>query len=229
MRANRRYPQSRPPDRQLAACARIRHSVDMGLVDPGDLAEPNNWTGGWYELAIELGQRDDERLGHGLTMLWNLAGIQDCKALVSRDPYRLVDAPLTTASLEQHQLLGAVRVPSSHKVVCAITAVRGDNGPDWLDFGLPLGALAWTDERIGGFPFDPDGGPASLAWRSPIDDWMSSIALNILHTLGLALALIGFEVLGQLRSEEVANQVPEPRHFGIVLPGAFPEYQAATA
>ena len=131
----------RPPTHPAAICrgccltARWRRALgwdillDMDPEDPADLAEPGNWTGGWYELAIELGQRDDERLGRALTSLWNLAGIEDCKVLVSPDPYRLVDSALTTAALEQQQLRGAVRVPNGHKVVCAVTTVaRGQRG-----------------------------------------------------------------------------------------------------
>lgn len=56
------------------------------MVDPTAFTDPENWTGGWYELALELGQRCDERLDHALRVLWRDAGIVGCVGLQDQEP-----------------------------------------------------------------------------------------------------------------------------------------------
>ncbi|WP_139978516.1 hypothetical protein [Nocardioides litoris] len=52
-------------------------------------------------------------------------------------------------------------------VAARLQADRCDDG-DWLDLGVPLGALSEADRRVGGFPFGPREGcrPAPGGSRS---------------------------------------------------------------
>ncbi len=94
-------------------------------------------------------------------------------------------------------------------------AIRYDNGEDWLDLSIPTGALEHSDRRVGGYPFGPDAGPQSLAWRLPIDAWFASLAAQVRQVTGFKQAVIGHEVSGE--AVESAAHSPADRPGGIVL------------
>lgn len=136
------------------------------MTGADDLDVSENWHGGSYELAVNLGPRDDTRMEAALTTVWSSATVEGCLA---RDEARSHPVPCTLLSLEQFgHLNGRVRLPDGGVIVCGVVAVREENGDDWLIFYLPLGALAEHDARVGAFPFGDDGGEASRAWREPI-------------------------------------------------------------
>lgn len=54
----------------------IRHDRAMGTPHAFGAAE--NWAGGSYDLAIEVGPRSDARLQRVLTAVWSAAGVQGC-------------------------------------------------------------------------------------------------------------------------------------------------------
>jgi hypothetical protein len=68
------------PDRCVAE-QRIAAMPQQGLgfrpvmADPTAFTDPENWTGSFYELSLELGQRSDEHLDRALRLLWREAGI----------------------------------------------------------------------------------------------------------------------------------------------------------
>nr|BFE63984.1 hypothetical protein GCM10020063_085100 [Dactylosporangium thailandense] len=194
---------------------------DCAVHDPARLVDRENWSGGFYELDIELGNVGPDRLQSALMCLWAVARIEGCYA----DPRtlgtdRLVSVPLRASSLEEHGLLaGAVALPSGHRVVCACTSVEFDGGQRWLTLHLPLGALARTDRRIGGFPFGDDGGPVSLRWRHPLDAWLGTVADAVHAEVGIACAVIGFEIDAGKDAASFAAGLPEQRWEAIALPG----------
>jgi hypothetical protein len=91
------------------------------------------------------------------------------------------------------------------------------NGSDWLDFYVPLGALG-TAYPSGGFPFgtkDDWPGP----WREEIEDWLAGIGQRAAQSAVFQLALIGFEVSGEMHAPEVAAQgIPAKRFMGYLWP-----------
>ncbi|MER7006722.1 hypothetical protein ABT297_27295 [Dactylosporangium sp. NPDC000555] len=189
------------------------------MRDPARLDDPENWSGGFYELDIELGRADPVRLQAALMALWAAAGIDGCYA----DPRMangLTAVPLNVSSLEEHGLLaGIVTLPSGHRVVCACTSVEFDDGQQWLTLNLPLGALARTDRRIGAFPFGEDGGPVSLRWRHQLDAWLGTVADAVHAEVGVACAVIGFEIDAGKDAASFAAGLPEERWEAIALPG----------
>jgi hypothetical protein len=203
----------------------------VGIPVEAELDDPENWTGGWYELAVEIGPRNDSILDQMLAAIWRVAQVQGCYTVARHDPLHHVEAPLTLTAPESSQVHGSVLLPSGHKVVCASVALRSEHGSgsDWLDFGLPLGCLAQVDHRIGGFPFNRESGPESLNWRRQIDEWLCYIAIEVLSTQAFEMALVGFEALAELDAREVSkSSVPETRPFGILMPGPPPLYYTAT-
>ncbi|MFC9975621.1 hypothetical protein ACFVH6_32495 [Spirillospora sp. NPDC127200] len=189
------------------------------MIEPTMFTDEENWNGGFYELAIEIGDTDDHRLQSVLSALWNAAGVEGCFGDRYQEPAAQQEVPCSVASLAEFgHLQGIVQLPSGHRVVCGCVAIREDDGPDWLDFYLPLGALSRVEPEIGGFPFDDESGPASLAWRHPLDDWLANVATNVLNTADFRLGLIGFEVSGTTYSHRLNGAAPQERWNGYLLP-----------
>jgi len=217
-----------PLARCVATGSNAKALRGMTVSDPAELDDPENWHGAYYELAIELSPRDDIRLEQALRAVWEFGDVEGCQAIVNRDPLRHGEAELSLASLEEHYLHGVVRLPGGERVVCGAISVREEEGSDWLDFVLPLGALARADARVGSYPFGGEPGDPSFVWRRPIDDWLVSIALRLFDVVPYQLALVGFDVSGELSASEVAGGVPEERGWGIVAAGTPPTFHPAT-
>jgi hypothetical protein len=163
--------------------------------DPDD---DENWHGGYYELAINLGPRNDARLEQALA-----AGVEGCLARDDTRRHRTVDLCLASIEKSSH-LAGVTMLPDRRRMVCGAVAIREDpeqHGDDWLDFYLPLGALNRHDARVGSFPFGPDGGARSQAWREPLHQWLSHIGEQTFKAAPFLYAAIGWEVSGKSLDE----------------------------
>jgi hypothetical protein len=186
----------------------------MTREPPPRLSDRDAWTGGYYELAMQLGERDDVRLQAALAVLARAAGIAG-PWHVQWQPDRVRQVSWTVADLEAGALRGQLQLPYGEPMICAVFGVREDDGDDWLDLSIPLEALGRSDGRIGGFPFEPEGSD-SLTWRRPIDDWFARLAGEVRQETAFRLAVIGFEVSGEVRAEELADK-PEIRPDALVL------------
>lgn len=171
-------------------------------MDAADFEETENWTGGFYELAIDLGVRVEpgstDRLQRALVDVWADDQLVGCylDRRTSRSAQERV-APLLTDAEHPPPLYGIAQLPAGPQVVCATHIVREIDDPehtprDWLYLCLPVGALARVDPRVGGFPFEePD---TSLEWRRPIDSWLVETARRVHHHTPFELAIVDFEV-----------------------------------
>jgi len=206
-----------------------------GRVDQTAFTDDENWYGGYYELAIDLGLRNDPgsdvRLSRALRTLWSDPHLDGCyldrwraTTVQERVPAALPDPN------EPAPLYGIAVLPSGGASVCVTHVIRevgGETEPhDWLDLSLPTGALERLDNRVEGFPFaDEDD---SLVWRRPIDDWLASVATVVFAEAGFRVALIGFEVSGSPAAETISD-VPDERWIGyLVNQGGYPTYFPAT-
>ena len=161
--------------------------VRMRTAD--DMSDGENWTGGFYELMLELGTAENERLDRAVQTLWRAAGVREC-----RPDHDQPDLTPSAEALETHgHLRGTLTLPSGARVVCGGFCTRYENA-DELELYLPLGALARVDDRIGAFPFDERSGVESLQWREPLDRWLAEVAGAVHAEVPLERALIGFEV-----------------------------------
>jgi hypothetical protein len=197
-----------------------------GDVLPSDLNDDTNWDGGFYELALELEVGGDEELEQTLLAVWREALVSGCYAPEYRGSAtsakrRLVGHmpvdPGADALDRLGHLHGLVRLAGGIEIVCGAYAMRETDGHDWLSFYLPLGALVKADARARGYPFGPDKGPASLAWRQPIDDWLASVAIAVYPEIRFLLGLIGCEAAGEVNAAALAEE-PGPPHLGYLLP-----------
>ena len=163
----------------------------MTRADPGAVADPDNWTGGFYELFLETGE-------DALPALWRATGAE-------------------RVSEESGHVRGTVHLPLGGPVVCGSYAGIGGDGPDYVEFYLPLGALSQLDRRIGGFPFGPGGGATSLSWRAALDTWLAGVAEEVFREVGFTLGVIGFE-LDAVTAADLGGVVPDARWEGYLLP-----------
>ncbi|WP_328603151.1 hypothetical protein OG943_24015 [Amycolatopsis sp. NBC_00345] len=189
----------------------------------------DNWHGGFYELALNLGATSDTRLERALAALAGAVPVPDWYGTRDREPAGQPPVGCTLGSLRRHQhLQGIVTLPGGTPVVCGVVAIREDGGPDWLDFYLPLGALGRAEPRVDAFPFpfEGEGALAHLAWRRPIDDWLAEVGRQVHAAAGFSYGLIGHEVSGERRP---ADPPPEERRVGLLIPAdGGPRYWPAT-
>lgn len=172
------------------------------------------WDGGYYQLAICLGPRDDARVAAAVTTLADGAGIGasiDGRSLCTDgDAKRRVALPFATERPPQ----------AADDVACVIGLVREsdaedteNSGDDWLDLSIPLGSLARVEGRVGAYPFDsPDDAGRSLAWRAPLDAWFVDIARAVDVVQPFRFAVIGFNVSGEWPPLSEAGTAAAERH-----------------
>ena len=191
-----------------------------------DFVDAENWQGGFYELAIELGPYSDARLQIALARVWADARLEGCYGERNRQPGDQPRVEPTVAALDTSgHLRGLATLPNGARAVCGTVAARGlDDRHDWLDVYLPLGSLARADERVGAYPFgaamtigDETPSRDSLMWRQPLDAWLAEIAASIFQVVPFRLGLIGFETSGATTADEL-TRLPEERYITYLLP-----------
>ncbi|MFI5931760.1 hypothetical protein [Actinoplanes sp. NPDC051494] len=190
------------------------------MSDAAKFTIADNWHGGCYELAVEVGRTSDERLGRCLEAVWRAAGVHGCYGRDDLEPEDQQRVSLTLESLRRYgHLRGLVDLPNGVRMVCGAVAVREDDGPDWLCFYLPIGALGRAEQRmVGSYPYEREGDPPSIGWRAPIDAWLAGVAREVYATVGFRLALIGPEVSGHAYAGDLGDDPGEPRYLGYLIP-----------
>lgn len=201
------------------------------MGQPWDFLDDENWSGGYYELAIKLGPRSSptaaEHLVTALRTIWSRPGLKGCYRDRWTEP---VDQERVAAQPVDHDhpepLYGIADLPRGLRVVCASHVVReaADDGDDWIAMCLPLGALGRADPRVGAYPFGDES--SSRAWREPIDDWFVAMAEAVAAQHQFELALIGHEVSGMdwqfnggpAEGEWATYLVPSPTGLQVLPP-----------
>ncbi len=199
-------------------------------VDASTLTDPESWVGGFYELAIELGERDDARLEEALRVVWSTPEVEGPwprpGRAVAPEASR-VEPGLAALEEAGGHLAGRARLPSGARVVCGTCVVREIDGPDWLVLYLPLGALGAIDPRVGGYPFSHVR--RSLEWREPLDAWLRAIGESVFAEVPFELGAIGFEVSGEVYAAQLRAEVPRQHDEAYLLRvGAGLRYHPAT-
>lgn len=195
---------------------------DHAMTSHATFRGQSNWSGGYYELSIEVGSSDDARIQAILSALWSAADVHGCFGRRDREPEEQDPVPCTVGSLTEFgHLYGQVCLPTGQLVVCGCVAIRGgDESSDWLDFYVPVGALdqaglAYWDGR----PF----------FRSDVmDEWLAAIGAETFKSASFSLGVIGFEVSGCTDASTLAGKLPQRRDIGYLLPqGDVLHYGAA--
>ena len=181
-----------------------------------DYAEPENWFGSFYELAIEYHPvGDDSRLLEAISSAW-------AAPYLIGPWYRQEDhgepAPVPT-SLESeglNRLYGLLRVTEDTSVGCMILTVRetlrGDSGSDWLDLCIPMGMLNLV--LAVHYPLLHLDNP----WLTRVDDVLLNIAESVYRASPFDLAIIDEEASDLAYASDLSHE-----HLlagGILLPAA---------
>src|SRR5207302_1330121 len=86
------------------------------VTNPADVSDDENFNGGFYELAVEVGATDDDRLWRTADAVWRHAGIEGCQR---RFPPPPEPVPRSLDSLNRFgHLNGILRLPDGGLVVC---------------------------------------------------------------------------------------------------------------
>lgn len=174
------------------------------------------WEGGSYDLALELGPHDDERLTRALRALWTYPDLDGCYLHADREPHEQARTEVGAQALET-RLHGIARIRSSAAIACESVVIRHDEGVDWIHFCLPMGSLGRGFD-VGAFPF-ADGG--DLAWRAGLDEWLRALAERVFEAAEFRLGLIGWDG-GELEDARrfESSGVPDVRSIGYLVPTA---------
>jgi hypothetical protein len=189
-----------------------KESIDDRLFTANDA-----WSGGFYELALEVGPRSDYQLRSAQTALWSHPDLDGCFLDRDREPDQQLR--VTPDCLEEGpHLLGVAHLPNGTRVACGSCLIREmGEGPDWLAFYLPVTSLG-ISYPVGPFPFGTEADWPG-AWRFEVEDWLASIGQWVARSASYRLGLIGFEVSGEAYAADIAVKgVPAKRVVGYLWP-----------
>ena len=177
------------------------------------------WYGGYYELALELGGRSDERLQVALRRVWSFPSLEGCYLDTELEPSEQHRVEVPSALEEPGQLRGTALLPSGDRVACGTFIVREEDGPDWLGFYVPMGALSITSAYdVGGYPFDVER-RSHKEWQQELDSWLAVLGAYVFRTVPYRLGLIGHEVSGDAYADDIEKQgIPDDRYIGYLWP-----------
>ncbi len=176
--------------------------------------EPDIWSGGSFELALELGSKNDVRLRTSLDALWSHPSITGCYLDRNREPITQSRIEVQSCGLDVC-LYGLAITPNGKEVACCSYPIRYEDGRDWLYLSIPMGSMA-TAYQVGAYPFS-DGG--SLDWILPVSDWLRSIGESVFCAAEFELGLVGWEVDSQDDTSDSirCKGVPESRWVGYIV------------
>jgi hypothetical protein len=200
--------------------------------------ERDIWSGGFYELAIEIGSPSDENLLNALRTIWSYPAVEGGWLEHDREPSEQEQVVPNSEHLQSgSKLFGIAHLPDATEIVCGTFLVREEEGSDWLGFYIPRGALDNTYypmDQDDTFEFDSKAYYKSIEiWRNVIDPWLAEIGQYVYRMVPFRLGLIGLEVSGEINAAELAIQgIPpyERRNIGYLVPESGQlEYQVYPA
>ncbi|MFL1377398.1 hypothetical protein [Nocardiopsis protaetiae] len=182
------------------------------MDDPISFRDETVWLNGFYQLAIEVGSRDDGCFGALVESVSAAAGVGEWYRRRDVEPEEQVPVACAMTSFRNgERLFGKVTLPNGRGVVCGLFAIRPEEYPHWLVFYIPGGAL----ERVG-LAYE-DG----VSWyrSGTVDDWFAEIGAQAFARVPFLLGVIGLEVSALTSAEELGGS-PEKWHgTGFLIPG----------
>jgi hypothetical protein len=185
----------------------------LGIILESVFTFPDAWSGGYYELALELHGKAAEDRASIIQAIWSHPSLAGCYVYREREPHAQARLEPTDAS---EQSLGIATLPSGAQTACGVLTVLEENGPDWVVFYVPLGSLG-RHYNIGAYPFgdfEHSGG-----WRLEIDIWLRELASHVYRRRPFALGLIGAEASGECYAQDIHQHgLPALSPFGFLVP-----------
>jgi hypothetical protein len=176
------------------------------------------WHGGFFELAVEIGERSTPRINAAVGAVWQYPRLIGCYLRNDIDPEQQeISPPPSITDDDWPHSYGVAVLPSGKRFACGVCVVRETNGPDWLDFYFSMGALG-TVYDVGAYPFIEANVPTP--WLQEVEGWLGDLALWLASRIDYRMAIIGFETSGttDALTLEAEGGVPARRHAGYVYP-----------
>lgn len=147
----------------------------------------DNWSGSFYELALELGPSGDDALAlQALRALWSRPEV--------RGPWRVWSDfdtdPITPSSTDEYRLYGCLRLDDGAEVGCMSHLIRVEGESDFLDLSIPIGMLELR------FPVSHPLDVATNPWMVRFDERLARIGAAIYGAAPFRLGLLGEEASG---------------------------------
>jgi hypothetical protein len=152
------------------------------MPDERILTSDDAWTGGHYELLIDIGagRPAPDQVAQVAAALW----AHPC--LDGPYPRRdLEPGPRARSQPSTGNCYGTATLPDGAAVACGSYLMsslpgflpdREPQPPDMLGFYLPLGSLSSAWPQIGGYPFQQ--GQDTRPWQELLEDWLAGIAAD---------------------------------------------------
>ncbi len=174
----------------------------------------DTWSGGFYELSMELPAQDDATTAHALATLWGLPHLAGCYARNDIDPSQQVALNLAELPVEGH-LYGIATLPGEHRCACGSYTANFANDGRWLNFYLPMAALEKL-YPVGGYPFGPatrELVPALIG----LNEWFRIVAEDLYQRFAFNFGVIGFETDYVAVKIQALVAIPEERWEGLLI------------
>jgi len=178
---------------------------------------PDIWNGGSFELTMELGAHDEEKLREARRTLWGHPDLEGCYLDREREPEDQERVDLDSVSLPGLEpLYGFATLPAGPVIPCRSLTIALDDGVDELVLCLPMGALGHAYE-VGGYPC---GNHASADWVEPVVEWLRGVGETVFARVRYRLGVVGYEVDTVDRDYEdlLRAGIPDQRWIGYLWP-----------
>ena len=177
--------------------------------------DPDVWTGGFYELVLELPSQDDLTTANALATLWGGPQLSGCFARNDIEPTQQVALTLNSLPIEGH-LYGIATLNDEQRCVCGTYTIHFENEGRWLGIYMPMSALARI-YSLDGYPFGT-ATPQLERTLKTTNEWFYTIAEEMYKRIPFTFGVIGFEPDFTTAKMQVAQGIPEVRWDGFVMP-----------
>jgi hypothetical protein len=178
-------------------------------------SDPDVWTGGFYELCLELPAQDDATTTQALAALWGSPQLSGCFMWNDSEPTQQVALMLENLPVEGH-LYGVATLGDGQDCVCGSYTTQFADEGRWLGFYLPMSALAKI-YPVGGYPFGR-ATPHLEHTLKAVNEWLRTLAEGVYQHSAFTFGIIGFETDFSAMKVQALQAIPEERWDGLLIP-----------
>lgn len=193
----------------------VTQGYDASEIMQSRFTAQDVWTGGFYELGLELPDQDDATTAQALAALWGNPHLSGCFAHNDIEPPQQVALTLENLPVQGY-LYGFAILGDGQDCVCGSYTTHFADEGCWLDFYLPLGALAKIFP-MSGYPFD-DVTPQLEQTLKAINEWLRTLAEDIYQHRPFSFGTIGFETDFSTVKAQTLRAIPQQRWDGLLIP-----------
>jgi hypothetical protein len=173
----------------------------------------HRWFGGFYELAIQVGAHgNDAAILDLLDVIWSQPEITGPFEENNTEPSL---QQITSISSDERHYYGFIRLNDGQLLACGTYVVKENyevGGSDWVLLYVPAQEVEW---KLGGSGSSED---IALPELSPFVSYCVRIADTAYERMTFLMALIGFEVSGEIYAEKITVKEVRMPWIGVILP-----------